>query len=80
MTEPPTILSLTAADLTWLLRELTIEIVAACSDDAEDPQRRITAARLRRISEALRERDERALSAPLRRVLIDLAAEIDQTP
>jgi len=80
MTEgAPALLSLTAADLTFVLRNLTIEIVAACSE-ADDPQSRQLCQRLRRIADRLGEMQERAHSPMLKAVIRDLAEAIDPTP
>ena len=79
MTEPVAILAITPADLTWLLRNLTIEIIASL-DDTADPQRRLTAQRLRRVAAGLRQMDETSLSPPLHRVVMDLADQIDTAP
>jgi hypothetical protein len=80
MTEPaaPTILAVIAADLTLLLSNLTIEIVAACSE-GDDPQSRQLCQRLRRIADTLRAMDEASHSPMLHRVLCDVADRIDQT-
>lgn len=74
----PAVLSITAADLTLLLSNLTIEIVAACSE-GDDPQSRQLCQRLRRIADTLRAVDEASHSPMLHRVLCDVADRIDQT-
>jgi hypothetical protein len=75
----PTPVTLTHEDLTWLLRNLTMEIVGACSAE-DDPAGQAISARLRRIADGLRQMAEPALSPALRRIVAQLADELDQDP
>jgi hypothetical protein len=73
----PTPVTLTHDDLAWLLRNLTIEVVGACSGE-DDPTGRAISARLRRIADGLRQMSEPALSPALRRIVAQLADALDQ--